>query len=153
MIDINDLGSIGILKPPPLRNRGIKKVPFVEFYNNRIQGVVSSGSSLERVYVCVLDFNTNTFTCHTNNNRPCGGLRGSMCSHLSSLLSNAKTVDAIRGLDVINKTYSLTQDGSARYSEVFTRFQEKLRILELNDMKDETIPESRWFYTKLEVKK
>ena len=153
MIDIKNSGSIGILDPPPLRNRGIKKVPFVEFYNNRIQGVVSSGSSLERVYVCVLDFNTNTFTCHTNNNRPCGGLRGSMCSHLSSLLSNAKTVDAIRSLDVINKTYSLVQDGSARYSEIFTRFQEKLRFLELNDMQDESIPESRWFYTKLEVRK
>lgn len=153
MIDINDFESIGIIKPPPSRSRGIKKVPFVEFYNNKIQGVVSSGSSLERVYVCVLDFNTNTFTCHTNNNRPCGGLRGSMCSHLNSLLTNAKTVDSIRGLDVVNKTYGLRQDGSARYSEVFTRFQEKLRFLELNNTEDEYIPEARWFYTKMEVKK
>ncbi len=153
MIDIKNLESIGILNPPPLRNRGIKKVPFVEFYNNKIQGVVSSGSSLERVYVCVLDFNTNTFTCHTNNNRPCGGLRGSMCSHLNSLLTNARTVDSIRGLEIINKTYGLTQDGSARYSEVFTRFQEKLRFLELNNTKDEYIPEARWFYTRMGVKK
>ena len=153
MINIKNSESIGILSPPPSRIKGVKKVPFVEFYNNRIQGVVSSGSSLERVYVCVLDFGKNTFTCHTNNNRPCGGLRGSMCSHLSSLLTNAKTVDTIKGLEVINKTYSLVQDGSARYSEVFTRFQEKLRFLELDNTKDESIPETRWFYSNLEVKK
>ena len=153
MIDIKNSESIGILTPPPSRVRGIKKVPFVEFYKNRIQGVVSSGSSLERVYVCVLDFEKNTFTCHTNNNRPCGGLRGSMCSHLSALLQNARNDDTINNLDVINKTCGLIQDGSARYSEVFTRFQEKLRFLELNDTKDNFIPETRWFYSRLEVKK
>ncbi len=152
MLNIKESESIGILNPPASRISGVKKVPYVEFHDNKIQGVVSSGSSIERVYVCVLDFNKNTFTCHTNNNRPCGGLRGSMCSHLSSLLSNAKSVDSIRNLDVINKTYQLRQDGSARYSEVFTRFQDKLRFLELIDA-DDSIPETRWFYTNVVVRK
>ncbi len=148
MIDIKESESIGILTQPSSRKSGVKKVPYVEFHDNKIQGVVSSGSSIERVYVCVLDFNKNTFTCHTNNNRPCGGLRGSMCSHLSSLMSNAKDIEEIRNLGLLNNTYNLRQDGSARYSEVFTRFQERLRFLELDETQQESIPETRWFYSK-----
>ncbi|MCE7740959.1 MAG: hypothetical protein GOP50_00750 [Candidatus Heimdallarchaeota archaeon] len=148
MIHIKESESIGILTQPSSRKSGVKKVPFVEFHDNKIQGVVSSGSSLERVYVCVLDFNKNTFTCHTNNNRPCGGLRGSMCSHLSSLMSNAGNVESIRNLGLLNNTYNLRQDGSARYSEVFTRFQERLRFLELDETQQESIPETRWFHSK-----
>ena len=152
MIKIKESESLGILNPPSYRTSGVKKVPYVEYHDNKIQGVVSSGSSIERVYVCVLDFNKNTFTCHTNNNRPCGGLRGSMCSHLSALLSNARKVDSIKQHDVINKIHLLIQDGSARYPEVFTRFQEKLKFLEIEDA-GVSIPETRWFYTNVVVRK
>lgn len=69
--------------------RDIKKVPFVELHDARLQGVVSSGSDIERVYVSYIDAQTLDFYCSTNNNRPCGGLRGSPCKHLQLLLSEA----------------------------------------------------------------
>ena len=34
--------------------RDIRKVPFVELFNDRLQGVVSSGSDITRVYVSFL---------------------------------------------------------------------------------------------------
>src|SRR5688500_6514644 len=36
---------------PPARPRKLAKVPFVELSEGRLQGVVSSGSDIERVYV------------------------------------------------------------------------------------------------------
>ena len=36
---------------PPARPRKLAKVPFVELADGRLQGVVSSGSDIERVYV------------------------------------------------------------------------------------------------------
>lgn len=79
-----------VIKPSALaRTRKVQKVPFVELYSGRLQGVVSSGSDIERVYVSYFESGTGNFYCSTNNNRPCGGLRGSPCKHLSELLSEA----------------------------------------------------------------
>ena len=36
---------------PPARPRKLAKVPFVELADGHLQGVVSSGSDVERVYV------------------------------------------------------------------------------------------------------
>src|SRR5688572_15796006 len=70
-------------------NRDVKKVPFVEFLDKRLQGIVSSGSDVERVYVSYFEVGTLNFACATNNNRPCGGLHGYPCSHLQVLLHEA----------------------------------------------------------------
>jgi hypothetical protein len=64
---------------PSARPRKLAKVPFVELADGRLQGVVSSGSDIERVYVSSVAAGSYTFACSTNNNRPCGGARGSFC--------------------------------------------------------------------------
>jgi len=79
-----------VIKSPALsRPRKVEKVPFVELYAGRLQGVVSSGSDIERVYVSYFEANTGNYYCSTNNNRPCGGLRGSPCKHLEALVAEA----------------------------------------------------------------
>jgi hypothetical protein len=75
---------------PPARPRKLAKVPFVELADGRLQGVVSSGSDIERVYVSsVAADGIYSFACSTNNNRPCGGLRGSFCNHILALVNEA----------------------------------------------------------------
>lgn len=71
------------------RPRKVDKVPFVELYAGRLQGVVSSGSDEDRVYVSYFEAGSTNYYCSTNNNRPCGGLRGSPCKHLDALMGEA----------------------------------------------------------------
>lgn len=74
---------------PPVRPRKLAKVPFVELADGRLQGVVSSGSDSARVYVSSIAAGTHGFNCSTNNNRPCGGLWGTPCKHLRTLVDEA----------------------------------------------------------------
>lgn len=68
----------------------VKKIPFVELFNDRLQGVVSSGSDIERVYVSFIEAGTFNYYCSTNNNRPCGGLNSYYpCNHIQGLLEEA----------------------------------------------------------------
>lgn len=79
-----------VIRPRVLpRARKVQKVPFVELYAGRLQGVVSSGSDADRVYVSYFEARTGNFYCSTNNNRQCSGLRGSPCKHLLELLAEA----------------------------------------------------------------
>src|SRR4051794_17041723 len=73
----------------PVRPRKLAKVPFVELADGRLQGVVSSGSDIERGYVSSVAAGSHGFNCSTNNNRPCGGLGGSPCKHLFALADEA----------------------------------------------------------------
>ncbi len=70
-------------------NRTVKKVPFVELLGGRVQGVVSSGSDIQRVYVSFIAAGSGDHYCCTNNNRPCGGLRGSPCKHIQLMVQEA----------------------------------------------------------------
>src|SRR6185436_17863511 len=84
------MAARSVIKPPGLaKSRDVKDVPFVELYAGRLQGVVSSGSDIERVYVSYFEAGTGNYYCSTNNNRPCGGLRGSPCKHLGWLADEA----------------------------------------------------------------
>lgn len=74
---------------PPARPRKLAKVPFVELADGRLQGVVSSGSDIGRVYVSSVAAGTYAFACSTNNNRPCDGARGSYCKHIMALIGEA----------------------------------------------------------------
>ncbi|MCX5417271.1 hypothetical protein [Streptomyces sp. NBC_00059] len=74
---------------PPARPRKLAKVPFVELADGRLQGVVSSGSDIGRVYVSSVAAGTFAFACSTNNNRPCGGARGSFCNHIVALINES----------------------------------------------------------------
>ena len=78
---IRGVGTVG--------KRSVKEVPFVELARGRVQGVVSSGSDPARVYVAYLEGGTGNYYCATNNNRPCGGLRGSPCKHIAEMVGEA----------------------------------------------------------------
>ena len=69
--------------------RDAREVPFVELHGGRVQGVVSSGSDPLRVYVSFVEARTGHYFCSTNNNRPCGGLRGAPCKHIAELVDEA----------------------------------------------------------------
>lgn len=125
--------------------RDVKKVPFVELFDQRLQGVVSSGSDIQRVYVSFFEAGTLNFSCSTNNNRPCGGLHGSPCSHLHELLAEAI---AQYGIERVVKFLQLPGDraqytdartilrqrgreADAEVSSIFSRFLGHLELLEL----------------------
>lgn len=149
-----------VIKQPRLeRPRDIKKVPFVELYNNRLQGVVSSGSDIMRVYVSYFESGTSNYYCSTNNNRPCGGLRGVPCKHLTLLMQEALLqFGAIRvinylGLDLdpqkVETHYELIQavKGGAHKQDasmVFSRFLNYLQYVNL-PTSNQPVPEIAWF--------
>lgn len=72
----------------PAGRRTVKTVPFVELAGGRVQGVVSSGSDVERVYVSFVASGGDYYCC-TNNNRPCGGLGGGPCKHIRGMVDEA----------------------------------------------------------------
>ncbi|MFB9877827.1 hypothetical protein ACFFMN_07780 [Planobispora siamensis] len=139
---------------PPVRPRKLAKVPFVELADGRLQGVVSSGSDIGRVYVSSIAAGTHAYNCSTNNNRPCGGLYGAPCKHLQALAAEAVLqygldrvarylrVEVPEGADLIG-----CLDGShepAPAAMVFSRFLRHLAYLEVPDT-TMPIPELHWF--------
>ncbi|MFG2986307.1 hypothetical protein ACGFYQ_34485 [Streptomyces sp. NPDC048258] len=146
----------------PARPRKLAKVPFVELADGRVQGVVSSGSDIERVYVSSVAAGSYAFACSTNNNRPCGGARGSFCNHIRALITEAVLqygaervarylrVEAAAGEP---SAQSITADMiSARPPQgdtkaaapVFSRFLRHLAYLELAPTTT-PLPEMQWF--------
>jgi hypothetical protein len=142
-----------------LKPRKLQEVPFVEMYKDRLQGVVSSGSDIERVYVAFFQAGSMNFSCSTNNNRPCGGLRGSPCKHLTALLSEG----ALQyGVERVARFLQIPGDlpagmtpreliryirGSATKGEAgvgFSRFLNYLRFIELKGA-SAPLPEMTWF--------
>jgi hypothetical protein len=145
----------------PARPRKLAKVPFVELADGRLQGVVSSGSDIERVYVSSVTAGGHAFACSTNNNRPCGGARGSMCNHLRALMDEAVLqygaervvrylrVDmdgqALSGPDIITRMNAQqSNEGTAAAAPVFSRFLRHLAYLEL-DATTAPLPDMQWF--------
>jgi hypothetical protein len=147
---------------PPARPRKLAKVPFVELADRRVQGVVSSGSDIGRVYVSSVTAGTYAFACSTNNNRPCGGARGTYCNHIRALLAEAvlqygaERVARHLGVDVTGDgptAQTLTtamsdtrppQGDTTAAAPVFSRFLRHLAYLEL-DPTTVPVPEMQWF--------
>jgi hypothetical protein len=142
---------------PPARPRNLAKVPFVELADGRLQGVVSSGSDIARVYVSSVAAGTHAYHCSTNNNRPCGGLRGSPCRHLQALVAEAVLQhgadrvarylqidlgDDASGADLPGRLQGRHEPMPA--AVVFSRFLRHLAYLELPDS-TEPIAELHWF--------
>ncbi|SDM58464.1 hypothetical protein [Allokutzneria albata] len=145
---------------PPARPRKLAKVPFVELADGRVQGVVSSGSDIERVYVSSVAAGSFEFACSTNNNRPCGGAHGMFCKHIRSLISEAVVqygaervarhlrVDVAEA-DAPSITAAMDQarppqgDNTAA-APVFSRFLHHLAYLELPPT-TAPLPEMQWF--------
>ncbi|MGC9537367.1 hypothetical protein [Streptomyces sp. UG1] len=150
---------------PSARPRKLAKVPFVELADGRLQGVVSSGSDIGRVYVSSVEAGTFAFACSTNNNRPCGGARGWFCNHIRALISEAvlqygvervgrylkaevaggAPADAGSLTDAMTATRPAQADSSAA-AQVFSRFLRHLAYLELAPSSS-PLPEMQWFPT------
>jgi hypothetical protein len=146
----------------PARPRKLAKVPFVELADGRLQGVVSSGSDIERVYVSSVAAGTYTFACSTNNNRPCGGARGSFCNHVRALIDEAvlqygaervarylrvEVADGEPGAPSISAamcTTSPPHGDTKAAGAVFSRFLRHLAYLELAPT-TAPLPEMQWF--------
>ncbi|KAB1161601.1 hypothetical protein F6X68_03775 [Micromonospora sp. AMSO12t] len=143
---------------PPARPRKLAKVPFLELADGRLQGVVSSGSDVERVYVSSIASGTHAYHCSTNNNRPCGGLRGVPCKHLHALADEALLqygadrvarylrVDVGAGVDTARELLAAL-DGRHEPTPaavVFSRFLRHLSYLELPGSAV-PLPELHWF--------
>lgn len=90
MHETDPVRSSTVPQVPPVHPRKLAKVPFLELSEGRLQGVVSSGSDIERVYVSSISAGDHGLSCSTNNNRPCGGLGSSPCKHIQSLLAEAE---------------------------------------------------------------
>jgi hypothetical protein len=140
---------------PAVRPRKLAKVPFVELAEGRLQGVVSSGSDIERVYVSCIAAGSHGLSCSTNNNRPCGGLNGgSMCKHLQSLVDEAVLqygrdrvarylkVDAPEGGSLAAALHGSRDPAPA--AAVFSRFLRHLAYLEV-PASTAPVPEMQWF--------
>ncbi|MFB7569725.1 hypothetical protein [Streptomyces sp. NPDC056165] len=149
---------------PSARPRKLAKVPFVELADGRLQGVVSSGSDIGRVYVSSVEAGTYAFACSTNNNRPCGGARGMFCNHIRALIGeavlqygaervarylkvevDAAVPDAHAVTDVMTATRPAAA-GSSAAARVFSRFLRHLAYLELAPS-TAPLPEMQWFPT------
>ncbi len=140
---------------PAVAPRKLAKVPFVELAEGRLQGVVSSGSDIARVYVASVTAGTHGFSCSTNNNRPCGGLSGNWtCKHLDALIAEAvlqygqqrvarylrvEVPEGARLADALDGTRD-----PAPAAPVFSRFLRHLSYLELPGS-NSPIPELQWF--------
>lgn len=149
---------------PPARPRKLSKVPFVELADGRLQGVVSSGSDIGRVYVSSVAAGTYAFACSTNNNRPCGGARGWFCNHIQALIYEAvvqygaervarylKVEVADGELDEDSLTNAMRstrppQGDKSAAASVFSRFLRHLAYLELAPG-TAPLPEMQWFPT------
>jgi len=140
-------------------SRKTKKVPFVEIFGGRVAGVVSSGSDANRVYVSFIDAGTTNYYCSTNNNRPCGGLRGGPCKHIVSMIDEAVVQYGVervaRGLKLSVDTSSMSRGSDilrhvtgAKTKEeasiVFSRFLSYLSYVEYPGS-EEPMPEMSWF--------
>ncbi|MBD0421187.1 hypothetical protein H0H10_18855 [Streptomyces sp. TRM S81-3] len=149
---------------PSARPRKLAKVPFVELADGRLQGVVSSGSDIGRVYVSSVAAGTYAFACSTNNNRPCGGARGMFCNHIRAMIGEAVLqygaervarylrveADAAEA-DAHSVTSAMTaarpaQGDSSAAAQVFSRFLRHLAYLELAPTTG-PLPEMQWFPT------
>lgn len=145
--------------PVPPGARRLSKVPFVELLDGKVHGCVSSGSDVERVYVAFVD-KDGGFNCSTNNNRPCGGLRGAPCKHLHELVDEAIVqfgpagVAGVLGMTGVGHTSAgsvfagvLGRGGGHRAregGEAFSRFLADLRYVGLASP-GVPLPELEWF--------
>src|SRR5262249_6626375 len=145
---------------PPARPRKLAKVPFVELADGRLQGVVSSGSDIERVYVSSVEAGTYAFACSTNHNRPCGGARGMVRNHIRALTDEAvlrygaeRVARYLRVEDTEPNAQSITVGMSSTRpphadtraaAPVFSRFLRHLAYLEFAPV-TAPVPEMHWF--------
>jgi hypothetical protein len=136
--------------------RDVEEVPYVELHGGRLQGVVSSGSDINRVYVAFLEAGTGDYYSVTNNNRPDAGMAKRLRWLMEQAVAQFGAERVARYLQVPGDPASYTDGtkilqqlarGRQKKEEagaIFSRFLNYLRFVEL-DCADEPIPEMDWF--------
>ena len=146
--------------PTPSGRRKIDTVPFVELFNNRLQGVVSSGSDIERVYCAFIEAGTGLHYSSTNNNRPDAGTPKRLLWLVEAAVAQYGAERVARYLRVPGDPAQLTKAAEivslailpgGRKQEpagnVFSRFLNYLRFVELHSAPG-PVPEMSWFVSR-----
>jgi hypothetical protein len=127
--------------------RKIKDVPFVELFNGRLQGVVSSGSDVERVYCAFLEAGSGNYYSSTNNNRPDAGMAKRLRMLVEAAIAQFGEERVVQFLQVRGDPH--VPRGSLKAEpagEVFSRFLNYLKRVEQRTAPG-PIPEMDWFVT------
>jgi hypothetical protein len=137
--------------------RDVELVPYVELAEGRLQGVVSSGSDIERVYCAFIEAGTLAHYSSTNNHRPDGGTAKRLGWLLDAALAQYGTERVLRYLQVpldasaVKRSSDILAEvgrrGTLRKENagvVFARFLEYLRYVELK-APGGPLPEMSWF--------
>ena len=144
----------------PISSRKIHTVPFGEIHGGRVAGVVSSGSSSDRVYVSFIDAGTTNYYCSTKNNRPCGRLRGGPCKHIDAMMSEAvaqfgapkvaRALEIDADTNAMKSAYDITRHvtGTKTKEEASVVFSRFLAYLSFGNRPatGTPIPENSWFH-------
>jgi hypothetical protein len=134
--------------------RDLATVPFVELAEGRLQGVVSSGSDIERVYCAYVNAGDLGYHSSTNNNRPDAGTakRIRWLVEAACAQYGAEAVARYLQLDVAVKGPGDIQTAIARKGRptgqpagmIFSRFLDYLRFVERGCAAG-PVPEMAWF--------
>jgi hypothetical protein len=138
------------------RSRDVDTVPFVEMFQGRLQGVVSSGSDVERVYCAFCESGSFDYYSSTNNNRPDAGMAKRIDWLCTEAVAQFGIERVLRFLQLEEEKLPPTGRGvggavvrrGSRKQEpantVFSRFLSYLRHLELKAGSG-PVPEMAWF--------
>jgi hypothetical protein len=154
------LDSTAVVPARAPAGRDVDTVPFVELFNNRVQGVVSASSDPNRVYCAFLEAGTGSYYSSTNNNRPDAGMDKRMRWLLEEAVKQFGAERVARYLQVQADPASVQSYGQilalalrrGRIKQepagtVFARFLNYLRHVELPAPAG-PMPEMAWFVTR-----
>ncbi len=123
--------------------RDVELVPYVEIAEGRLQGVVSSGSEIERVYCAYVEAGSFAYYSSTNNDRPDGGTAKRLLWLIEAAVAQYGAARVLAALEIPLEPGPRTaaevhahvlgrgtprKENSGR---VFSRFLEYLRFVEL----------------------
>jgi hypothetical protein len=137
--------------------RDVDTVPYVELTDGRLQGVVSSGSDVERVYCAFIEAGSLAYYSSTNNDRPDAGTAKRLGWLLEAAMQQYGTARVLRYLQVpldaakvkrpADVLAEVQRKGAARKENaglVFSRFLKYLQMVELPRPAG-VMPEMAWF--------
>jgi hypothetical protein len=134
--------------------RDLATVPFVELAEGRLQGVVSSGSDIARVYCAYVNAGDLGYHSSTNNNRPDAGTakRIRWLVEAACAQYGVEHVARFLQLDVEARGHQDIATAIARKGRptgqpdgmIFSRFLDYLRFVE-RDCAAGPVPEMAWF--------